>query len=259
MNEFGEIGIDGSILAGRNVHIAELDGGCVCCSLLGEFKAAVDEIIERVDPEQIVVETTGIAEPDALVLDIEESMPHVRLDGVVMIADADAMVRFPRVGMTTRLQIEAADFILLNKIDLITDRQRRKVEETIRQLNPGIPVVPSSRCRVDLDLLFGIGGGHPASRPVHLHQPGFESFGYRTERKLERACFERFVDSIREGVYRAKGFVRFTDDGTFLFNLVAGRWDLEEFEHPETALVFIGEGLRARTPDLLTPLDRCER
>ncbi|RJQ51816.1 MAG: GTP-binding protein [Desulfobacteraceae bacterium] len=259
MNEFGEIGIDGAILAGRNVHITELDGGCVCCSLIGEFRAAVDEIIERVDPEQIVVETTGVAEPDALILDIEESMPQVRLDGVVMIADADAMMRFPSLGITSRLQIEAADFILLNKVDLITADRKMALEEKIRKLNPAAPVAPTSRCRIDLNLIFGMGRGQTAAHAVHVHQPGFESLDYRTERKLERACFERFVESIREDIYRAKGFVRFTDDETSLFNLVAGRWDLEGFEYPETVLVFIGQGLHARAPVILDPLKGCER
>src|SRR4028119_235021 len=69
MNEFGEIAIDSKIIAGKNVQMADLGGGCVCCSLLGEFEAAVDEIIDTVDPDYIVVETTGVAEPDALVFD----------------------------------------------------------------------------------------------------------------------------------------------------------------------------------------------
>ena len=64
MNEFGEIAIDAKVIEGKNVRIAELGGGCVCCSLLGEFEAAVNEIIEKVAPEMIVVETTGLAEPE---------------------------------------------------------------------------------------------------------------------------------------------------------------------------------------------------
>jgi G3E family GTPase len=80
MNEFGEIAIDSKIIGGKNVQMAELGGGCVCCSLLGEFDAAVHEIIATVAPEWIVVETTGVAEPDAIVLDIEDNLPSVRLN-----------------------------------------------------------------------------------------------------------------------------------------------------------------------------------
>src|SRR5262245_993693 len=120
MNEFGEIAIDSQIIEGQNIRLAELGGGCVCCSLLGEFEAAVTEILDTVCPDRIIVETTGVAEPDALVFDIQESLPRLRLDGVVTVADADAMVRYPRLGHTGRVQIEAADIILLNKVDLVT-------------------------------------------------------------------------------------------------------------------------------------------
>src|SRR5437867_7581458 len=68
MNEFGEMAIDTKVMEGKNVRIAELGGGGVCCSLVGEFEAAVNEIIEKISPEMIVVETTGLAEPEALVL-----------------------------------------------------------------------------------------------------------------------------------------------------------------------------------------------
>src|SRR5437762_11029212 len=135
MNEFGEIAIDTKIIEGKNVRIAELGGGCVCCSLLGEFEAAVNEIIERVEPEIIIVETTGLAEPEALVFDIQEALPQCRLDGVVSVIDADMLVRFPEIGHTTRLQIEGADILLLNKIDLIEPDQIEPLENKSHRIN----------------------------------------------------------------------------------------------------------------------------
>jgi len=140
-------------LPGKNVRMADLGGGCVCCSLLGEFEAAVNEIIDTVDADKIVVETTGVAEPDALVFDIQESLPRVRLDGVVTVMDADAMVKYPRIGHTTN-QIEAADAILLNKVDLVSASELKAIEEKLRQINDAAeifhPAVPVGY------LLFGI-------------------------------------------------------------------------------------------------------
>src|SRR2546422_7185349 len=78
MNEFGEIAIDAKVVEGKNVKLAELGGGCVCCSLLGEFEAAVKEIVERVDPDIIVVETTGVAEPEAIAFNIQDALPQCR-------------------------------------------------------------------------------------------------------------------------------------------------------------------------------------
>src|ERR1041385_734261 len=180
MNEFGEIAIDTKVIEGKNVRIAELGGGCVCCSLLGEFEAAVNEIIEKIAPELIVVETTGLAEPEALVFNIQEALPQCRLDGVVSVIDADMLVRFPELGHTTRLQIEAADILLLNKIDLVEPAQIEPLEKKLREINPTAAIVRTERCRIDLGLLFGIEHPKKNARPEHKHQPEFESFMFRS-------------------------------------------------------------------------------
>src|SRR6266478_2586313 len=167
MNEFGEIAIDTKVIEGKNVRIAELGSGCVCCSLLGEFEAAVNEIIEKVAPEIIVVETTGLAEPEALVFDIQEALPQCRLDGVVSVIDADMLVRFPELGHTTRLQIEGADILLLNKIDIIQPAQIEPLETKLRPINSTATIIRAIRCRVDPELLFGIGRDKKVAPPTH--------------------------------------------------------------------------------------------
>ncbi len=258
MNEFGEIAIDSQIIEGRNIRIADLGGGCVCCSLLGEFEAAVTEVIDTVHPDLIIVETTGVAEPDALVFDIQENVPRVRLDGVVTVADADAMVRYPRLGHTGRVQIEAADIILLNKVDLVTAEQLAEVTARLRQLNEKAPILPTRRCLVDPDVLFGLSRTHEVSLPQHRPHLGVESFSYVSTATLTRPCFEAFVEHLNPAIVRAKGFVRFPE-GTYLFNYVAGRWDLEAFAEKPTTLVFIGEQVSRHEADLIEALKRCEQ
>lgn len=258
MNEFGEIAIDTKIIQGKNVQMADLGGGCVCCSLLGEFEAAVNEVIDTVDPDNIVVETTGVAEPDALVFDIQESLTKVRLDGVVTVIDADGMVKYPQVGHTSRMQIEAADIILLNKVDLVSESELKAIEEKLRSFNEIAEILHTQRCQVDPDLLFGIGRERVQAPPDHVHQPEFESFGYKTPATIDRQCFEEFADSLGANVYRAKGFVGFPE-GTYLFNFVAGRWDLEPFEQEASELVFIGKQLSERKEEILGRLKVCEQ
>src|SRR5205823_7631058 len=253
MNEFGEIAIDTKVIEGKNVRIAELGGGCVCCSLVGEFEAAVNEIIEKVAPEMIIVETTGLAEPEALVFNIQEALPQCRLDGVVSVIDADMLVRLPELGHTTRLQIEGADILLLNKIDLVEPRQIEPLEAKLRELNPTATIVRTERCRIDPELLFGIGREEEVARPEHKHQLEFESFTFTSDKNFSRDCFERLADSLPESVYRAKGFVRF-EDGAQLFNFVAGRWDLEPFESAKTQLVFIGKEVTKQKSAILDAL-----
>ena len=265
MNEFGEIAIDAKVIEGKNVRIAELGGGCVCCSLLGEFEAAVNEIIEKIAPERIVVETTGLAEPEALVFNIQEALPQCRLDGVVSVIDADMLIRFPELGHTTRLQIEGADILLLNKIDLIEPGQVKPLETKLREINPTAAIVRTERCRIDPELLFGIGRerkiapaepGSPIPATTHKHQPEFESFAFTSSKIFSRDCFEGFANGLPASVVRAKGFIRFAD-GAQLFNFVAGRWELEPFEAERTELVFIGKKLDVEKSAILGALDRC--
>jgi G3E family GTPase len=157
INEFGEIAIDSKIIEGKSIRIAELANGCVCCSLQGEFEAAVNETLDTVNPERIIVETTGVAEPDALVFDIQDNLPRVRLDGVITIADADALVHYPRLGHTARMQVEAADMVILNKEDLVSPEALQLAREKLQQINGAAPIFAAQRCRVDPHLLFGIG------------------------------------------------------------------------------------------------------
>jgi G3E family GTPase len=256
MNEFGEIAIDTKVIQGRNVRIAELGGGCVCCSLLGEFEAAVDEIIEKIAPDRIVVETTGLAEPDALVFNIQEALPQCRLDGVISVIDADMLIRFPEIGHTTRLQIEGADIVLLNKRDLVDPSPIEPLETRLRRINPTAAIIRTERCRADPELLFGIGRETKIARPQHRHQAELESFAFRSHKLFARDCFERFADTLPASVVRAKGFVQFAD-GAHLFNFVAGRWELEPFQSDRTELVFIGNKIVAEKDAILCALNGC--
>jgi len=258
MNEFGEIAIDAKVIQGKNVRIAELGGGCVCCSLLGEFEAAVTEIINKVMPEIIVVETTGLAEPEALVFNIQEALPQCRLDGVVSVIDADMLIRFPELGHTTRLQIEGADILLLNKVDLVDASQIEPLGRKLREINPSAAITPTDRCRIDAELLFGISQSRKkeVAPPRHEHQPEFESFTFSSDKTFSRNCFERFANTLPANLIRAKGFIRFLDGGQ-LFNFVAGRWELEPFEADRTELVFIGKDVRRQESDVLNALDEC--
>jgi G3E family GTPase len=258
MNEFGEIAIDTKVIEGKNVRIAELGGGCVCCSLLGEFEAAVNEIIQRGEPDIIIVETTGLAEPEALMFNIQDALPQCRLDGVVSVIDADMLVRFPELGHTTRLQIEGADILLLNKIDLIQRKQIEPLEAKLREINPTAAIVRTERCQIDPGLLFGIGGEKKVVPSKHAHQPEFESFTFKSDKNFSRDCFKPFADSLPSSVYRAKGFVRFAD-GAQLFNFVAGRWDLEPFESDRTELVFIGKNVLSEKEAIIESLKKCQQ
>ncbi|MBZ5497294.1 MAG: GTP-binding protein [Acidobacteriia bacterium] len=257
MNEFGEIAIDSRILPGDNLRIIELAGGCVCCELAGEFEAAVTEIIERFQPELIVVEATGVAEADALAYEVQDNLPQVRLDSVINLVDAYASIEHPEIGYSARSQLQQADIILINKIDLVEPSAVAAVENQVRKYNDRAFLLRCIRCGLDPRILFGLDiKRRDLVRTPHSGQ-SYDSFAFTTDRILGRAKFEQLIADLPPAIYRAKGFV-LLDDDAFLFNYVAGRMDLEPFPSDKTQLVFIGPQLEPVQIDILDKLRGCE-
>src|SRR3989344_2996359 len=213
MNEFGDVSIDTEIIKGKNVNVAELLGGCVCCSLTGEFEEAIKEIIKKYKPEIIIIETTGVAEPDALVFEISENLKDVKLDSIITIVDGDSLIRFPSIGRTSK----------------------------IRKYNKKAPILETEHCNVDIDLLFGLEIEHHVNEKHHEHDNKFEFFSYEFNKKVKKDDFIGFLNDLPKEVYRLKGFVNF-EDGNYLVNFVSGRYDLEK-KKGVNKLVFIGEGI----------------
>lgn len=244
MNEFGRIPIDSKVIAGKDVRIAELAGGCVCCSLSGEFVAAISEIMKTARPDRIVVETTGVAEPSSLIYEIEENLAQARLDAVITVVDADALVRSPSIGHTGREQIELADMILLNKTDLVGTEEADGIERRLRGINPKAELRRTRHCGIGIDEVFRNMHRADAHEAHPVHEPESMSFEIATDAALDHEGFLKFLASLPEAIYRAKGFVK-TGRGTFLMDYVAGRHTMEPFPCSRTELVFISSGALA--------------
>ena len=256
MNEFGEIGIDTKIMKGKNVDMMELLGGCVCCSLTGELTAAIEEILKKVKPDMIVIETTGVAEPDAMIANIDD-VEGVRLDSVITIVDADAFVNFPRLGHTGRVQIENADVIILNKVDLVHTSQIDEIEHALQELNPRAPIIKATYSNLDTRVLFGLETERAVAEHGTHDATIIDSFVYRSDRIHERSRFLKFASDIPKEVYRAKGFVNFSD-GTYLFNFVNGRYDMSKSDKQDTEIVFIGVDIDRLEQETIESLRSCQ-
>lgn len=257
MNEFGEIAIDSKIIKGKNIDMKEISGGCVCCSMTGEFELAIKEIIETVKPEIIIIETTGVAEPDALVFDIEKELTSVKLDSIITLVDADSIVRHPSIGHTGRVQIEIADILIINKKDLITKEQLKQVKKLMRVINSKALIIASTKCSIDTNMLFGMTFERSLKKVKKPHKSTIESFVIDLEKLFDKAEFEQFAKNLNKKIYRAKGFVKFPD-GYYFFNYVAGRFDIEKSEEEKTQLVFIGKKIKDLETDIKKQLNACE-
>jgi cobalamin biosynthesis protein CobW len=275
VNEIGEVGVDGRVLEGVNVErMIELDSGCVCCTISRHFGLALQELVETVDPELIVVETTGVADPSSIAY--EAKQVGFPLDATITVVDALDFERHAGASDVTREQVAAADFVVLNKTDLVDDERVARVESAIRAINNRALVVRTHHGAVDPDVLFGTSArshldrlreegqerGSRGRNHAHLDRDEVSAFVYTAERPFVRSRFEEFLSALPTKVYRAKGLVRFTDsEWSALFNFTCGR---SEFEWREPVgsdfvgrAVFIGAGIEALRHGLSRELDAC--
>jgi cobalamin biosynthesis protein CobW len=276
VNEIGEVGVDGKVLEGVNVErMIELDSGCVCCTIGRHFGLALQELVETVEPELIVVETTGVADPSNIAFEAKQA--GFPLDATIAVVDALDFERHQEASDVAREQIAVADFVVLNKTDLVDADRVASVEAAIRALNDRALVVRTHHGIVDPDVLFGTAArshlerlraaGSPSTalptvRHAHLDRDNVSAFAYSSRHPFVRSQFEAFLESLPKTVYRAKGLVRFTDsEWSALFNFTCGR---AEFEWREPAgpdfvgsAVFIGAGVDAHRETLSRQLDAC--
>ncbi|WCJ29033.1 Cobalamin biosynthesis CobW-like protein [Euphorbia peplus] len=171
-NEFGEVDIDGSLVASHSSSsddIVMVNNGCLCCTVRGDLVKMLLELVrERRDKfDHIVIETTGLAKPGPVIdtfCSDELVAQHVKLDGVVTMVDSRHAMQHlnevkPRFVVNEAVeQIAYADRIILNKIDLVSESEIQRLTKRIRHINGMAPIKLTKYGSVDMDFVLGIGG-----------------------------------------------------------------------------------------------------
>jgi len=268
MNEIGEVGIDGKVITGLSAveKMVELASGCICCSIDDyKFDLAIQEIIDTAHPHLIIIESTGLADPEPLAYRVKNA--GLGLDAIITVVDAANVERHLREADVARAQLEAADFLVVNKLDLVDEASLARVERRLAKTNPRAERFRTVRGAIDSDVLFatGVATYRERARTVsdHLHADGIASFLYRSRRPLRQEAFERLLDRLPADILRAKGIVRFSGrDWHCLFNFTCGRHELTwlklETAPDETQAVFIGRNLARHQPRIEADLAACE-
>lgn len=155
VNEFGEIGIDNDLIVESDEEIYEMNNGCVCCTVRGDLIRTVEGLMRRPGRfDAILVETTGLADPvpvaQTFFMD-EDVRAKTRLDAVVALVDAKHLPLRLKDSREAEDQIAFADVVVLNKTDLVDERELRDVEAAIRAINPSARIHRTTRAGVDLN------------------------------------------------------------------------------------------------------------
>ena len=262
VNDMGSINVDAEILKKEGANVAEcpmyeLQNGCICCTLRDEFIKQLEKISQIDSVEVVFVEASGISDPGAVsasFLAYEDENPdtNVQLTSVVTVVDADRIYREFLSDLKDELkkrdeektdennltaeeistlivdQIEFCNFIILNKCDLLNDRQLEEVHNIVRQFQPKAPIFHSVNGSIELEKIETrepfdfeqIDSSSAIQKAINslngtkgcTDEYGITSFVYEEKRPFNRERFTAFVnEKYPKSLIRAKGYIWFSD------------------------------------------------
>ncbi|WP_026508666.1 CobW family GTP-binding protein [Butyrivibrio sp. MC2013] len=138
-NEFGEVGVDGGFLQSAGIEIKEMNAGCICCSLVGDFDTNLTEIMNTYSPERIIIEPSGVgklSDVAAAISNVTAKFPEMKLGSAVTVVDClKAKIYLKNFGEFFTNQIESAGTIILTRTDKASEEKIEEAAELIRSLN----------------------------------------------------------------------------------------------------------------------------
>lgn len=254
VNDFGELNIDAALVAANNPDqddVLELTNGCVCCAINGELTAALIEVEKRVDQlDWVVIEGSGVSDP-AKIAQIGKAGGVFDLRSIVTVVDAAAIGRLSKdryLGDTVQKQIQTADMVLLNKMDLVDAIKGIEVEQWIADIAPQVPVLPTFQAKVDWQQLFEPSASMSISPRCthadhdhdhqHKHGTSYQSFIFETNQSLDVEHLRQALQS-QPDIYRAKGIVQLGKEqcSTLVQYTVGGGVELQEIQRVPAAMI----------------------
>ena len=144
-NEYGEIGIDGSFLKDAGVQITEMNSGCICCTLVGDFTEALHQVIESYHPERIIIEPSGVGKLSDIVAAVERVknvVPDLAVTERITVVDVKkAKVYLKNFGEFFKNQVESASTLVLSRTQEVGDEKLAETTALLRELNADAPLV----------------------------------------------------------------------------------------------------------------------
>ena len=264
-NEFGEIGIDGGFLKDSGIEIREMNSGCICCSLVGDFGKSLKEVVDTYHPERILIEPSGVGKLSDVIKAVKEVEASIdaKLNSFTTVVDVTKCRLYRKnFGEFFSNQIEYAGAIILSRTD---KAKQEKVEEAVallRELNQKAPVITTPITKLAGDRLLevmesGISleellsevtcpvcQGHHGQEHhhheghEHHHEHGhhhadevFVSWGRETVRSYKREEIEEILQALEQGtgygtILRAKGMVAGPEEKWIYFDMVPGEYEI---------------------------------
>ena len=142
-NEFGEIGVDKGFLKYTGVEINEMNAGCICCTLVGDFGRALNQVIETYDPERILIEPSGVGKLSDVIIAVQDlNNSEISLNSFTTVVDAKKCKMYMKnFGEFYENQVEHAGSIILSHTDGLSEEKLKKCIDLLREINPEATIV----------------------------------------------------------------------------------------------------------------------
>ena len=169
-NEYGDVGVDGAFMKDAGVIVDELNSGCICCTLVGDFQKAVDELIEKYNPDRLIIEPSGVGKLSEIVSAVEKckaNHPEMEIAGCATVVDAGkCRMHMKNFGEFFLDQVNTADTVIFSRTQLLGADRVEKSRVLIEEAHPGVRVVTTPWDDLSAEVLLEV---VESGRPIVLH------------------------------------------------------------------------------------------
>ena len=151
-NEFGEIGIDGGFLKDAGIEIREMNSGCICCSLVGDFGASLKEVVEKYHPDRILIEPSGVGKLSDVIKAVQgvEEDVDIQLNSYTTVVDAKKCKMYMRnFGEFFDNQVQYAGAIIMRRTDIVDEKKAMESMELLRSINEKAAIITTPIEKLD--------------------------------------------------------------------------------------------------------------
>ena len=151
-NEFGEIGIDGGFLKDAGIEIREMNSGCICCSLVGDFGASLKEVVEKYHPDRILIEPSGVGKLSDVIKAVQgvEEDVDIQLNSYTTVVDAKKCKMYMRnFGEFFDNQVQYAGAIIMSRTDIVDEKKAMESMELLRSINEKAAIITTPIEKLD--------------------------------------------------------------------------------------------------------------
>ena len=178
-NEFGEIGIDGGFLKDSGIEVREMNSGCICCSLVGDFASSLKEILTKYTPDRVIIEPSGVGKlSDVMraVADVEEELPVAGNSAVTLVDVKKAKLYIKNFGEFFNNQVQYAKTIVLSRTDVTDQKKIDEAIQLIREINKDATIITTPLADLSGEKLLEI-----LEHPIDLKAELFEELAEEHE------------------------------------------------------------------------------